>query len=109
MNTIDMVAIVRKNVTSARTAQRVKYAEQKVAWSTKASKQNYFVRWLFGLPSRPYTFTEALDRLPDSTNGLSSMIGWDAMHICDAIQTANANSLPLRLTVDEVVELRKWL
>lgn len=106
MNTEDLVKTVRANVAKTREVEMAKSIQHKIDWSTQASQSNWFMRWLFSLPSRPFTREEAAARIDPMWNALT---GYRVSQICDALETALANGLPLKLTAAEVTELRKWL
>src|SRR5690606_33489234 len=116
MNTEDLTHVIRTNIASAKSKRVNQLIQAKIDWSEKSSRNNKIVRWLLQLPDAPYTKEEALDVLlaEAQISVMSSLhdveaIGIDALQICDAIQMSVVNGLPLRLTVKDVAELRKWL
>lgn len=108
MVTEDMIRIIRENVRLAREKSRESWIQGRINWSRERSQENWLSRLVFRSPNREYTREEAIASFGDVLNEVNWK-GHKALEICDAIQTANANGLPLRLTVAEVAELRKWL
>lgn len=106
MNQEDLIKTVRDNVQQARTCRKNKLIQAEIDWSTQASQRSRLVRWFYGLPNKPWTAKEAEDKI---LWYLVDTVGFDAIDICDALQTAEKNGLQLRLTVQQVTELRLWL
>lgn len=112
MNTKDMIQTVRINVAKARTEKRKDYIDGRIEWSRESSQKSWLTRWAWGLPDHEYTPEEAEASYSKDWMSLDTIVNWtgaDVIKICNALETALANGLPLKLTAAEVCELRKWL
>jgi hypothetical protein len=111
-----MIKLVRDRVGAHRAKRRAEMIENRMRWSEEACKRHWLTRWFCDLPARPYTRAEALETLSRSESpyvgsplDLASREGGRALRICDAIETADCEGLPLKLTAEEVRTLRSWL
>jgi hypothetical protein len=99
-------------------AERKKLEEQliqnKIDWSTTASKRSWLSRVLWSMPDKPWTREEALERL-ERHDGWSAPIDFarnynsGILSLCDAIEAAQDLGLPLKLSVEDINLLNSWL
>jgi hypothetical protein len=111
-----VVERVRDKIGKHRAKRRAEMIETRMRWSEEACKRHWLTRWFCGLPARPYTRAEALAALSQRASpyvgsplDLANLEGRGALRICDALETAEAEGLPLKLTAEEVRTLRGWL
>lgn len=98
---------IRKVISDRRERRIAYYIQSKIDWSIEASARHRFTRWIWSLPSRPYTYEEAYAKIAWS---YIYYLDKRAVEICDAIDFAKERKIEhFHLSVDDVNELKKVL
>lgn len=110
--TKEQIDLVRNNVSNYRVKRTQALILQKVEWSKLVCKQNKFSRWLWSLPSLPYTEDEAI-KILKAEKGYSALIeaqnyGWKVIDLCDAVDNSVRLGINLQLDVDQINLLGSW-
>jgi hypothetical protein len=111
--TKEQLETIRQNIINYRTSRQEKVVDNRIKWSEEACKKNWFVRFIYGLPNKPFTAELALDSLQQ--DGVFSVLidcqiaGWKAIELCDAVESAQNLGLPLVLKPEDVSLLSSWL
>jgi hypothetical protein len=118
--TKEQLNTIRDKVKAIRHIREEQLIQNKIDWSTTASKRSWLSKVLWSLPDKPWTREEALAQLEhiDSTWPgvlLGAPIDWareyasGILDLCEAVESAENLGLPLKLSVDYVVILNSWL
>lgn len=111
--TKEQLNTIRDNISKYRANREEKLIQGRIKWSEEACKRNWPVRFIYSLPSKPFTPILALDSLQQ--DGMFSPLidckiaGWKALDLCDAVEAAQDLGLPLKLSVEDVNLLNSWL
>jgi hypothetical protein len=112
--TKEQLQTIRNQICTERKKREEQLIQNKIDWSTTASKRNRLSRFIWSLPVKPWTREEALERL-ETVDGWSAPIDWarefnsGVIDLCDAVETAQNLGLPLKLSVEDVNLLNSWL